>query len=209
MKAFLPPLTLQEENACVERMKSGSLEDRRRLVEHNMRLVAHIVKKHSCMGEDQSELISIGTIGLIKAVDAFCPNKGNRLSTYAARCIENELFMYFRNKKKIAREVSIYEPVGTDKEGNTISIFDVLQVDEIDVVADLELKQNLKKLKEIWPQVLNDREQEILMHRYGIGGGKALTQREIAANFGISRSYVSRLEKRALEKLRVGFEEKL
>ena len=98
---------------------------------------------------------------------------------------------------------------GTDKEGNTISIFDVLQVDEIDVVADLELKQNLKKLKEIWPQVLNDREQEILMHRYGIGGGKALTQREIAANFGISRSYVSRLEKRALEKLRVGFEEKL
>ena len=150
-------------------------------------------------------MISIGTIGLIKGISSFDPSKGARLATYAARCIENELLMYFRSKKKVSREISLYEPIGTDKEGNQIQLMDVVESQDKDIVEQLELKRKIKKLYELMPQVLNEREKKILSMRYGLEGKKPVTQREIAGQMKISRSYVSRIEKSALEKLRLSF----
>lgn len=205
MKTFLSPLTAKEEQAYFKRWKEGDLEAKHALIEHNMRLVAHICRKYQNMEEDMEDLISIGTIGLIKGVSTFQEGYGSKLATYAARCIENELLMYFRSKKKVSREISLYEPIGTDKEGNQIQLMDVVEFQDKDIVEQLELKRKIKKLYELMPQVLNEREKKILSMRYGLEGKKPVTQREIAGQMKISRSYVSRIEKSALEKLRLSF----
>lgn len=201
----MPPLTQQEEKEYVTRMKGGSLEARHVLVERNMRLVAHIVKKYQNVDEETEELISIGTIGLIKAVATFNDERGSRLATYAARCIDNELLMYLRSKRKSAKEVSLYEPVGTDKEGNQIRLLDICECEDPDVVEELDLRWRIKTLHELIPQLLSGRELQIIEMRYGLNQTAPLTQREIAKKVGISRSYVSRIEKRALQRLREGF----
>lgn len=205
MKTFLSPLTAKEEQAYFKRWKEGDLEAKHALIEHNMRLVAHICRKYQNMEEDMEDLISIGTIGLIKGVSTFQEGYGSKLATYAARCIENELLMYFRSKKKVSREISLYEPIGTDKEGNQIQLMDVVESQDKDIVEQLELKRKIKKLYELMPKVLNEREKKILSMRYGLEGKKPVTQREIAGQMKISRSYVSRIEKSALEKLRLSF----
>ena len=205
MKTFLTPLGPEEEKSYLEKMNQGDPEARYTLIERNLRLVAHVCKKYQSADEDMEDLISIGTIGLIKAIATFDYEKGNRLATYAARCIDNELLMYLRSKKKTAREISLYEPIGTDKEGNQIHLLDIVESDERDVVDAIELGENMKRLYELIPQVLTGREQEIIMMRYGLYNHKPVTQREIADKIGISRSYVSRIEKRALEKLRREF----
>ena len=176
------------------------------LIERNMRLVAHLVKKYSHTDRDVEDLISIGTIGLIKAVNTFNEEKGNRLVTYAAKCIDNELLMMLRSEKKRQRETSIYEPLGTDSEGNTISLMDVLESDEVDIVEEMELAANVKRLNSLIKEVLTERERHIICLRYGLYGGNEVTQREIAEEFKISRSYVSRLEKKALKRLREAYE---
>lgn len=208
MKTFLPPLTQQEEKEYIARMKGGSLEAKHVLVERNMRLVAHIVKKYQNVDEEMEELISIGTIGLIKAVGTYNDAKGSRLATYAARCIDNELLMYLRSRRKTSREVSLYEPVGTDKEGNQIRLLDICESEDPDVVEELDLKWRVDTLRELLPQLLHGRELQIITLRYGLDGKPPLTQREIAGCIGISRSYVSRIEKKALARLREGFAEK-
>ncbi len=206
LKTFLMPLNAEEEIYYLKKMKEGDLEAKYILIERNLRLVAHIAKKYQSAEEDTEDLISIGTIGLIKAVSTFKYEKGNRLATYAARCIDNELLMYFRAKKKTSREVSLYEPIGTDKEGNQINLMDVVESQEKDIFDIIELKGNSKRLYEMIPKVLGKREREIIEMRYGLYNQKPITQREIADKMGISRSYVSRIEKKALEKLRVCFE---
>ena len=206
MKTFLPPLTQPEEKEYIARMKSGSLEAKHVLVERNMRLVAHIVKKYQNVDEDTEELISIGTIGLIKAVGTYNDTRGSRLATYAARCIDNELLMYLRTKRKTSREVSLYEPVGTDKEGNQIRLLDICESDDPDVVETLDLRWRIDLLREMIPRVLHGRERQIIILRYGLDMERPLTQREIAARIGISRSYVSRIEKKALRRLREEFD---
>ena len=167
--------------------------------------MAHIAKKYQNVDEDMEDLISIGTIGLIKAIDSFDAGKG-KLSTYASRCIDNELLMLLRAKKKTSREVSLYEPIGTDREGNEISLLDVIEQDQVDVVDRMEVEDKLHRLTDLIADRLSDREREIIMLRYGLGSGREITQREIGHRLGISRSYVSRIEKRALEKLKEGYE---
>ncbi len=206
MKTFLMPLNAEEETCYLKKMKEGSLEARNTLIERNLRLVAHISRKYQNGEEDMEDLISIGTIGLIKAIATFNYERGNRLATYAARCIDNELLMYFRGKKKTSREVSLYEPIGTDKEGNQINLMDVVESTDRDIFEIIELKGNTRKVYEAIPRVLNSREREIIEWRYGLYNRKPVTQREIADKLGISRSYVSRIEKRALEKLKGCFE---
>ena len=205
MKTFLSPLNAKEEQEYLSRLKEGDREAKQVLIERNMRLVAHVTKKYQNSGEDMEDLISIGTIGLIKAVSTFQDDHGSKLATYAARCIENEILMYFRAKKKSSREVSLYEPIGTDKEGNQIQLMDIVEAEEKDVVEQLELKQKIVRLYELIPNVLDEREQEILKQRYGLKDQKPVTQREIAKKMQISRSYVSRIEKKALEKLKNNF----
>ena len=206
MKTFLMPLNAEEEKYYLEKMKEGSLEAKNTLIERNLRLVAHISRKYQNGEEDMEDLISIGTIGLIKAIATFNYERGNRLATYAARCIDNEPLMYFRGKKKTSREVSLYEPIGTDKEGNQINLMDVVESTDRDIFEVIELKGNTRKVYEAIPKVLNSREREIIEWRYGLYNRKPVTQREIADKLGISRSYVSRIEKRALEKLKGCFE---
>ncbi|MEG1946510.1 MAG: RNA polymerase sporulation sigma factor SigK [Lachnospiraceae bacterium] len=206
MKTFLLPLNAEEEKYYLEKMKAGDLEARQILIERNLRLVAHISKKYQNSDEDMEDLISIGTIGLIKAISTFNHELGNRLGTYAARCIDNELLMYFRGKKKTSREVSLYEPIGTDKEGNQINLMDIVESADRDIFDTIELNGNTKKIYELIPKVLNQREREIIELRYGLYNRNPVTQRELADKLGISRSYVSRLEKKALEKLRAEFE---
>ncbi len=206
MKTFLMPLKEEEEKYYLEKMKEGSLEAKNTLIERNLRLVAHISRKYQNGEEDMEDLISIGTIGLIKAIATFNYERGNRLATYAARCIDNEPLMYFRGKKKTSREVSLYEPIGTDKEGNQINLMDVVESTDRDIFEVIELKGNTRKVYEAIPKVLNSREREIIEWRYGLYNRKPVTQREIADKLGISRSYVSRIEKRALEKLKGCFE---
>lgn len=206
MKTFLMPLNVEEETYYLKKMKEGSLEAKNTLIERNLRLVAHISRKYQNGEEDMEDLISIGTIGLIKAISTFNHERGNRLATYAARCIDNELLMYFRGKKKTSREVSLYEPIGTDKEGNQINLMDVVESMDRDIFEIIELKGNTRKVYEMIPKVLNGREREIIEWRYGLYNRKPVTQREIADKLGISRSYVSRIEKRALEKLKECFE---
>lgn len=205
MKTFLKPLDVEEEKYYLEKMREGSLEAKNTLIERNLRLVAHISRKYQSVEEDMEDLISIGTIGLIKAIATFNYERGNRLATYAARCIDNELLMYFRGKKKTSREVSLYEPIGTDKEGNQINLMDVVESTDREIFEIIELKSNTKKIYEILPRVLGDRERQIIEWRYGLYNKKPVTQREIADKLGISRSYVSRIEKRALEKLKSCF----
>ncbi len=208
MKTFQKPLTAEEEARYIQILQKGGSEKakeaREILIERNLRLVAHIAKKYQNVDEEMEDLISIGTIGLIKAVSSFDSSKG-KLSTYASRCIDNELLMLLRSKKKISKEVSLYEPIGTDKEGNEINLLDIIESEQIDVIDRMELAVNLKKLERIL-QNLEEREKEIIFLRYGLATGKEVTQREIGERLGISRSYVSRIEKRALNKLRKGFE---
>lgn len=205
MKTFLSPLTMEQESECLKKMKNGNLEARNELIERNMRLVAHVAKKYQSPDDEMEDLISIGTIGLIKAVETYKEDYGSRLATYAARCIDNELLMHFRAKKKTSKEVSLYEPIGTDKEGNQIQLLDVVVSEDEDVVELLEQDRKVRRLNEIIPQTLSGRELFIIINRYGLYGKKTMTQREIARKLGISRSYVSRIEKRAIEKLRQAF----
>ena len=207
MKTFLSPFTPEQENDCLQRIKRGDLEAKKELILRNMRLVAHVAKKYQNSDEDMEDLISIGTIGLIKAVSTYKEDYGSRLATYAARCIDNELLMYFRAKKKTSREVSLYEPIGTDREGNQIQLLDIVESDEPDVVEQLENERQTAKVLSLVPRVLDGRELYIIENRYGLFGKSPMTQREIAAALGISRSYVSRIEKRALEKLKKCFGE--
>ena len=205
MKTFLKPLTPEEERYYLQEYKQGSLEAKDILIQRNLRLVAHIVKKYQGAAEELDDLISIGTIGLIKAIQTFDFQKASRLSTYAARCIDNELLMLLRSKKKSSKEVSLYEPIGTDKEGNEISLLDVIETDPVDVVKNYSLKQDIDYLYQLIPKILSQREQEIITLRYGLYGKEEMTQREIAKRLNISRSYVSRIEKNALLKLREHF----
>lgn len=207
MKTFLSPFTPEQENECLKKIKEGDLEAKKELILRNMRLVAHVAKKYQNSGEDMEDLISIGTIGLIKAISTYKEHFGNRLATYAARCIDNELLMHFRAKKKTSREVSLYEPVGTDKEGNQINLLDIVESDEPDIVERIETDRRTALMLELVPKVLEEREYYIIEKRYGLYGNKPMTQREIASALAISRSYVSRIEKRALEKLRKSLSE--
>lgn len=209
MKTFKQPLTAKEEAVYLNLLQTG--EDAERadakeiLIEHNLRLVAHIAKKYQNVDEEMEDMISIGTIGLIKAIDSFDSGKG-KLSTYASRCIDNELLMFLRAKKKTSREVSLYEPIGTDREGNEISLLDIIEQDQIDVIDRMEAEDKLSRLSGLIHDKLNDREREIITLRYGLTSEYEVTQREIGRKMGISRSYVSRIEKRALEKLREAYE---
>lgn len=205
LKTFLKPLTPDEEKDYLRRYKEGDLEAKNILIERNLRLVAHIVKKYQQTEEDLEDLISIGTIGLIKAVTTFDSQKGNRLATYAARCIDNELLMMLRSKKKTSREISLYEPIGNDTEGNEINLIDILEYRDLDVVERLEFSENSFKMYQYFKTALTEREQMIIKLRYGLFGGPEVTQKEIARQLGISRSYVSRIEKKALLKLKERF----
>ncbi|HEU4962690.1 MAG TPA: RNA polymerase sporulation sigma factor SigK [Bacilli bacterium] len=198
--AFPQPLSEEDEQKHLRLMAEGNENSRNLLVEHNLRLVAHIVKKFENTGEDSEDLISIGTIGLIKAIESFSVNKGTKLATYAARCIENEILMHLRSLKKTRKDVSLHDPIGTDKEGNEITLIDVLGTESDEVIDEVQLK--LEKMK-IYSRMdlLDEREQEVIRGRFGLPDGEEKTQREIAEELGISRSYVSRIEKRALTKL--------
>lgn len=202
MQSFPKPLTAKEEKECLVRYQNGDMQARDILIERNLRLVAHIVKKYNHSGRDSEELISVGIVGLVKAVNTFEVDKGHKLATYAARCIENEILMLLRSERKQAREVSLYDPIGTDKEGNEINLLDIIESEETDVVERMTLEHDVKKLYQYASEVLTPREKEVIYLRYGLFRRTPATQREIAANLGISRSYVSRIEKRALEKLR-------
>lgn len=205
MKTFLKPLTLSEEKSYLQRYREGDLEAKNILIERNLRLVAHIVKKYQSADEDLDDLISIGTIGLIKAISTFDSTKSTRLSTYAARCIDNELLMMLRSKKKHSREVSLYEPIGTDKEGNEINLLDIIESPPVDVVEDYSVKEDIRILLSSLEEVLSPKELQVICLRYGLFDKEEQTQREIARRMNISRSYVSRIEKNALLKLRTLF----
>ena len=197
---FPDPLSPEEEKICIEKAKMGDKFARNELIEHNLRLVAHIVKKFDYKNIDQDDLISIGTIGLIKGVDSFSNSHGTKITTYCARCIENEILMYFRSNNKNNKNISINESIGFDKEGNEITILDILKIPSPDFIESIEVKDNIKLLKEYF-NCLNDREKEILIKRYGLNNNDEQTQKEIAKELSISRSYVSRIEKRALTKI--------
>lgn len=202
MKTFKEPPSIMEEEKLLSRLKAGDMEARNILVERNMRLVAHIAKKYHSSDKDFDDIISIGTIGLIKAVNTFDFSKGNRLVTYAGKCIENEILMYFRSEKKKSREVSLYEPLGTDRDGNSISLLDIIESDSKDMLSEYATNEQLVWLFKNIEKLLTPFEFNIIKKRYGLFGEKETTQREIAAELGISRSYVSRIEKKCLEKLR-------
>ena len=203
--AFPRPLSPQEEKECLLLAKEGDKSARNKLVEHNLRLVAHIIKKYYANINDQDDLVSIGTIGLIKAINTFDPNKNIKLSSYASRCIENEILMFFRNSKKTSQDVSLSEAIDTDKDGNPLTLMDVMSVED-NIVDSLDLKINSEKLKQYLREVLDDREQTVISLRYGLNGAAPLTQREVAKKLNISRSYVSRIEKKALALLKKRFD---
>ena len=205
MKTFTKPLTAEEERLYLKRYEEGDQEARKVLIERNLRLVAHVARKYQGSDEDSDDLISIGTIGLIKAVATFDNSKNNRLATYAARCIDNELLMMLRMRKKTSREVSLYEPIGMDKEGNEINLLDIIEGENVDVPEIMDLEADTRRLYQILHKVLSEREQEVLRLRYGLFGEEEKTQREIAQRLNISRSYVSRIEKTALKKLKEFF----
>lgn len=202
MKSFPPSLSAEEEQYYLQRYLEGDLEAKHILIERNLRLVAHVIKKYQHLEENPEDLISIGTIGLIKAIITFNPEKNNKLGTYAARCIENEILMLLRTKKKYAKEVSLYEPIGTDRDGNEIQLFDIIEADEADAQTKITLKDDIQLLYEKIESELSPRERLVLKMRYGLYNQEEYTQREIADQLGISRSYVSRIEKSAIEKLR-------
>ena len=189
--SFPKPLSAEEERRCLERLARGDLEARNTLIEHNLRLVAHIIKKYYTQSADQEDLISIGTIGLIKAINSFDPSKGARLATYAARCVENEILMYFRSQKKLQGEVSLSESIETDKDGNSLMLMDVVGVDDT-MLEDLHDRENRVRIRSLVAERLTEREAQVIRLRYGLDGHAPRTQREVAKRFGISRSYVSR-----------------
>lgn len=198
---FPEPLSSEEEKNCIERMQNGDEEARNILIERNLRLVAHISKKYATTNIDQDDLISIGTIGLIKGINSFKPDKNIRLATYAARCIENEILMFLRSSKKTKSEVYLNEPIGKDKDDNEVTLMEVLETDEKSIEDEIDLKMKVKKLYEKMKETLKDREKTILELRFGLNGTKPKTQNEIASMMGISRSYVSRIETKAMGKL--------
>lgn len=202
VKTFQQPLTPQEEREYLQKYREGDLQAKNILIERNLRLVAHVSKKYLNADAEQEDLISIGSIGLIKAVSTFDYTKGSRLATYACRCIENELLMYFRSRKKTSREVSLYEPIGTDREGNEIHLLDIIESDGDDICESCSRKEDVAKLYRVFSNALTEQEQEVIKFRYGLFGEEELTQKVIAKHLNISRSYVSRIEKNALQKLR-------
>lgn len=202
--SFPPPLSQQEEAQCLKDMANGDEKARNKLIEHNLRLVAHIIKKYYSSCIDQDDLISIGTIGLIKAINTFNVEKGTRLATYAARCIENEILMHFRSQKKTAQDISTSDPIDVDSEGNPLTLMDIICIDDT-VADDLDIKIKTEKLYKFVDELSDFREKQIIIMRYGLYGTDIYTQREVAKLLGISRSYVSRLEKRALSKLKKCF----
>ena len=197
----------EEEKNCLERLKNGDEEARNILIERNLRLVAHVSKKYVSTNIDQDDLISIGTIGLIKGINSFDSSKNIRLATYVARCIENEILMFLRSSKKTKSEVYLNEPIGKDKDDNEVTLLEVLETDEKSIEEEIDLKIKVKKLYEKMKEVLKDREKNILELRFGLGGKKPKTQNEIASMMGISRSYVSRIETKAISKLNKEFQE--
>ena len=203
--SFPPPLSAKEENECLTAIKNGDENAKNRLVEHNLRLVAHIIKKYYSNSSEQEDLISIGTIGLIKAVNTFNVDKGTRFATYAARCIENEILMYFRAQKKTAQDISMSEPIDTDSEGNPLTLMDIIATDD-EIVEDIYKLTMLKRLNEEITKITDSREKTIIVLRYGLNGNKPLTQLEVSKKLNISRSYVSRIEKRVLNRLRKSLE---
>lgn len=203
--SFPKALSAAEERKCLQEMKNGNHEARQKLIEHNLRLVAHVIKKYYAGANDNDDLISIGTIGLIKAIDSFNPDRGIRLSSYASKCVENEVLMFFRSQKKSAQDVSLDDPIETDKDGNTLTIMDTMAHDDT-IIDELDLRMKSSKLYSVIDTALTDREKKIVILRYGLFGRKPLAQREVAKKLDISRSYVSRLESTAVQKLRKEFD---
>ena len=204
--AFRKPLSQKEELRCFQQMRAGDASAREKLILHNMRLVAHIIKKYYTNQTEQEDLLSIGTVGLMKAVSTFDYEKGARFATYASRCIENEILMHFRNKKKSAQDVYISDPIDTDKDGNQLTLLDIIE-DGCDIQEQVASQMQIQQLYQFLQQKLTPREVEILVHRYGLYGQIPMTQREVAKKMGISRSYVSRLEKRAIAMLRKQYDQ--
>ena len=203
MQSFPQPLSAAQETVYLRQYQNGDMHARDILIERNLRLVAHIVKKYMNSGKETDEMISVGIVGLVKAVNTYNFEKGSRLATYAARCIDNELLMLMRGDRKLSREVSLYDPIGTDKEGNEIKLLSILEHEDEDIIDQLDKKQSLRKLSKILSKVLTPREYFVVIRRYGLYGHHETTQRELAEQLNISRSYVSRIEKKALEKLRL------
>lgn len=203
MQSFPQPLSAAQETVYLRQYQNGDMHARDILIERNLRLVAHIVKKYMNSGKETDEMISVGIVGLVKAVNTYNFEKGSRLATYAARCIDNELLMLMRGDRKLSREVSLYDPIGTDKEGNEITLLSILEHADEDIIDQLDKKQSLRKLSKILSKVLTPREYFVVIRRYGLYGHHETTQRELAEQLNISRSYVSRIEKKALEKLRL------
>ncbi len=203
--AFPKPLSEKKEREYLQKMAQGDADAKNKLIEHNLRLVAHIIKKYYGVSSEQDDLVSIGTIGLIKAINTFKPDKNIRLSSYASRCIENEILMHFRSVKKSAQDISINETIDTDKDGNQLTLLDIMAVDD-DIIDNLDKKLNIKKLGQYINEELEEREKKIIILRYGLDGRKPVTQKQIAKQMNISRSYVSRIETKALKKLRKRFE---
>ena len=199
-QAFPQPLSKEDEAKYIQQMQDGNGTARNKLIEHNLRLVAHIVKKFDNTGEDMEDLISIGTIGLIKGVESFKVGKGTKLATYAARCIENEILMHLRALKKVNKDISLHDPIGQDKEGNEISLIDILEAENDNIIEYIQLNMEIEKMQKYF-SILDNREKEVIIYRYGLNDYKEMTQREIAQRLNISRSYVSRIEKRALMKV--------
>ncbi len=203
--SFPKALPSEEEKRLVVLCENGDRAARQKLIEHNLRLVAHVIKKYYNTNIDKEDLISIGTIGLIKGISSFKSEKDIKLATYASRCIENEVLMYFRNLKKSAQDIYISDPIDVDKEGNSLTLLDIIS-DDMDIESDIENKISYEKLRKLTESCLDERERLIIYMRYGMGGDAEMPQREVAKILGISRSYVSRIEKRAIEKLRQNFE---
>ncbi len=204
--SFPPALSAKEEKECIDNFRKGSIESKNKLVEHNLRLVAHIVKKYYSNSEEQDDLISIGTIGLIKAVNSFDDSKGIKLATFASRCIENEILMYFRSKKKNSQEISINEPIDTDSEGNPLTLIDIISEDD-NIIENIDLNIKSERLYKFVEEIKDEREKTIIIMRYGLYNTIPYTQKQVASRLNISRSYVSRIEKKVLERLRKRFSE--
>ena len=201
MQSFPQPLSAAQETVYLRQYQNGDMHARDILIERNLRLVAHIVKKYMNSGKETDEMISVGIVGLVKAVNTYNFEKGSRLATYAARCIDNELLMLMRGDRKLSREVSLYDPIGTDKEGNEITLLSILEHEDEDIIDQLDKKQSLRKLSKILSKVLTPREYFVVIRRYGLYGHHETTQRELAEQLNISRSYVSRIEKKALSSI--------
>ena len=204
MQSFPPPLSAELERELFQRARGGDCSARAKLIEHNMRLVSHIVKKYYTSFPDTDELLSVGSLGLIKAIDSYRCDAGTRFATYGAKCVQNEILMFFRSRKKLSYEVSLNDTIDVDRDGNPLTYLDIISEPER-LTEDIELKTHVERLRELIDAVLDAREREIATLRYGLKGYEPLTQREVARHLGISRSYVSRIEKRALEKLRAAF----